>query len=630
MCLLCLQFQARATHIVGGEITYKYQSQDFQGNNIYQITVTIYQDCLTGLPAAIAQDNPAIISIFNLDDSIAPYTYSSYTKEENSVSIVPPNFNNSCVKNPPQLCLQKTSFVFTETLRKNQKGYRVVYQRCCRNASILNIINPSQQGVTYDCTIPADAYNNSAVFKNYPPQIICINNPLVYDHSATDMDGDSLSYELCQTYGGGNIDSVKPFPNSLSYPSILYRSPYSYLIPMEGSPLVQIDPTSGMITGTPNLLGRFVVTVCCHEWRNHVMINTVRREFQFVVTNCSKAVVADIPQYSDQYNTYIVECKGYTVHFENTSKGGFAYHWDFGVADQPNDTSSEFEPTFTYPDTGVYIVKLVVNRGSTCPDSISRFVKIYPTFKADFTDSGLLCPNASIQFNDLSEATYKPVNKWAWNFGDSTFSNLQDPTHSYSVGGNYYVTLISETVKGCIDTVKKLIPVDMFKPFAGNDTIIVKGERIYFDASGGYTYTWSPGDNLNDTNIYNPVGYYPDTGRYSYRVHITSLNQCTGYDSIHVWVIGQSEIFVPSAFSPNGDGLNDVFRPFAVGYKGNNYFRVFNRWGQMVFESTDFSRGWDGRFNSTDCDLDTYFWVIDLIDRFGKPKRITGDVTLVR
>src|SRR5690606_34288231 len=258
---------------------------------------------------------------------------------------------------------------------------------------------------------------------------------------AIDADGDSLSYEFCESYSGGTPNAPKPFPPQTLPglpPTVIYQGFYSATMPMSGSPQIQINPTTGMISGTPNMLGRYVVTVCCHEWRNGKIINTVKREFQFVVTNCSKAVVANIPQFSDEFNTYIVQCESNTVKFLNQSSGGFSYLWDFGV---PNATSKEFEPAFTYPDTGVYTIKLVVNRSSTCPDSISRLVKVYPDYTADFVTNGLKCPNAPISFSDLSDGTYKPVVNWNWNFGDGTGSTEQNPVHIYNNGGEYNVQL---------------------------------------------------------------------------------------------------------------------------------------------------------------------------------------------
>lgn len=365
-----------------------------------------------------------------------------------------------------------------------------------------------------------------------------------------------------------------------------------------------------------------------------MIINTVTREFQFVVTNCSKAVVANIPQLSDEPNTYIIQCSGYTVRFYNYSTGAnmanpFAYSWDFGVEGN-GDTSHLKEPEYTYPDTGTYVVKLVVNRGSTCTDSISRLVKVYPYLTAEFTFDGLPCPNVPIQFNNHTESTYKPVNFTSWNFGDGEWGGLENPVHAYSKGGRYPVTLVSKNIKGCADTVIHEIDVEDFRPFAGNDTIIVKGESIIFNATGGNVYTWTPPTWLNNPYVANPIGYYPDTTRITYAVHIASESGCEGEDSINVWVVNQSAVFVPSAFSPNGDGKNDRLRPIGIGYRNVNFFRVFNRWGQAVFYGSRFTDGWDGSYQGHPADIGTYFWVLSIIDRFGEEHLMKGDATLVR
>ncbi len=544
------------------------------------------------------------------------------------------------MNNPPRTCLNKISFTKTYAFPSNTTGYYVVYQRCCRNYSILNIATPEQVGATYYAFIPPynlgiGRCNNSAVFKDYPPQIICINNPLIYDNSAKDDDGDSLSYEFDTAYQGGSANVAKPVPLSTQFLPVTYVYPYTAKMPMSGNPPLQIDARTGIITGTPNLTGPYVVTVSCHEWRNGVKINTVTREFQFVVTNCSKAVVANIPQYSSEFNTYIVQCKGKTVHFTNLSTGanansGSPYYWDFGVPGVSNDTSTQKEPDFTYPDTGTYVVKLIVNRGSTCSDSISRLVKIYPDFRADFEISGLACPKTPIQFTSNVESTYQPVTFYNWDFGDGRTSSDENPVHSYDTGGLFTIHLKAGNIKGCTDTISKTYEVLKFRPFAGNDTIIVRGESIVFHASGGQIYTWTPPTYLNNPNVANPVGYFTDTGTFRYVVHIATETGCEGDDSINVWVVGQSAIFVPSAFSPNGDSKNDILKPIGIGFRNINYFRVFNRWGQQVFYGTDFNEGWDGSYQGAKADIGTYYWVLSITDRFGKEQLLKGDSALIR
>ncbi len=176
----------KASHIVGGEVTYICL-----GNNVYEFTINIYRDCLPpsmggGNPAALDSDDPAFISIYNNNfffsfDSI--YAVSSIK--------VPVNFSNDCINNPPNTCINRLQFKLTKYLPPSNNAYQLVYQRCCRNETINNIVNPGTTGATYSCTIPPGTCNNSASFINFPPQIICVNNPFIYDHGAFDADGDS-------------------------------------------------------------------------------------------------------------------------------------------------------------------------------------------------------------------------------------------------------------------------------------------------------------------------------------------------------------------------------------------------------------------------------------------------------
>ena len=238
--------------------------------------------------------------------------------------------------------------------------------------------------------------------------------------------------------------------------------------------------------------------------------------------------------------------------------------------------------------------------------------------------------NAPVQFVDHSSATIKPITNWYWHFGDGDSSTEQNPAHTFVSGGTYNVTLVSQNIKNCIDTTLRKVIVESFRPFAGKDTLIVKGESVLFNATGGTKYTWTPSNNLNDTTISNPLGFYPDTGVFVYYLHVSSNFGCSGNDTMKVTVINQAEFFVPTAFSPNGDGMNDLFRPLAVGYRKLNYFRVFNRWGQQVYYSKSLEAGWDGNYNNKQCDLGVYFWEVSFIDRFGKDGTMKGDVTLIR
>lgn len=626
--ILCLSFSANASHIVGGDISYVCL-----GNNLYQFTVNIYRDCLPqsqggGNPAALTSDNPAFLSIF---EGTSFYDFDSI--QFTSSLIIPANFSNDCINNPPNTCISRLQFTFLRSLPPSTQGYTLVYQRCCRNETINNINNPGTTGATYYCNIPPAGVtcNNSAVFKNYPPQIICSNNPFVYDHSAVDPDGDSLSYEFCVAYRGG--DPSDPKPIITNYPglfSVSYKSPFSSTNPLSGNPALSINPITGVITGTPNMQGRFVVAVCCHEWRSGIRINTETREFQFVVTNCSKAVIANIPVLSNEPNTHVIECKSFTINFKNTSIGGFQYRWDFGNEGAVDDTSTLFQPTYTYPDTGTYLVTLWVNQGSTCPDSIQRLVKVYPQFDADFSVAGLLCPEVPINFTDLSTSQFGAVNYWYWTFGDGGFSEDQNTTHAYAnADREYTVTLTAGSTKGCRDTAQKIIKIPLVKIFAGNDTVIVRNESIAFNASGGSIYTWTPANYLSSSSVGNPVGFYPDTGQFTYVLQGITSDGCIGYDTIQVTVANDPYLIMPTVFSPNGDGLNDFFTILSAGIRKLNFFKIYNRFGQLVFSTSDIRKGWDGYYKGRLSDLGAYYWLISAVDLSNKPRQYKGDITIV-
>jgi len=633
-CLL-LYTQAHATHIVGGEATYQFLGiKDSNGiaYNHYVVSIAIYEDCLNGSAQAIAADDPAKLAAYD-SSGLEIDTSNVFYDTLGSRIELPTNFSNMCVTDPPKVCLLKTTFVKHYYFRPSTKGYIVAYQRCCRNQQVMNILNPGNTGSTYYCKIPPSglaANNNSAIFKQYPPLIICVNTPLVYDHSATDADGDSLTYSFFPSFNGAEGSDTKPMPPPPPYAQVTYIGGSSYLNPIVSSPQLQIDPATGLITGTPTQVGRYLVSVCCKEWRNGKLINIVFREFQFVVTPCTKSVVADIPLLPNLPNTYIVECNSYAVLFQNTSTGGITYHWNFGLSGVPGDTSSAFEPSFIYPDTGTYKVNLVVNPGSTCSDSIWRYVKVYPYFHANFNDTGAQCPGGMLAFFDQSSTTLKPLTNWTWSFGDGTFSTLQNPTHSYSYGGTFNVTLASGNFENCEDTIVEQLTIQDFACFAGDDTVILKGDHVQFEGQGGISYVWSPSVYLENPFLQNPVGYFPDTGTFEYYVYVTSEYGCKGEDSIKVQVVNNPAFYIPTAFTPNGDGKNDIFRPVAVGYKQINYFKIFNRWGQMVYSGTSFDDGWDGTYKGQAAELGTYFWDIEYTDRFGNTGKCKGDVTLIR
>lgn len=626
-CLHLIVSKAFASHMIGGEVSYKCLT-----NDTLLFTITLYQDCISGITDIIENDNPAEYAIY--ENRPVPVFLFGGQVPSKSNRIIPPEFSNDCISNYPTVCLREDIYEFKRKLPPSPYGYTLVYQRCCRNATIVNIATPGIVGVTYYTIIPSftsgECPNNSPKFNEPPPQIICSNFPFSYDFSVTDIDGDSIVYTLCTPFIGASLENEKPSGASISAPPftpVSFIAPYNFNNPFPSFPNVSVNSETGILSGFPLTSGRYLVNVCALEYRDGELINTHSREVQFIITNCSKNVVANTPLYSNEPNTYIINCKDYTVLFENSSVGGHSYEWDFGDGSAP---SYLFQPSHTYLDTGTFRVTLYVNKGTTCADSISRIVKIYPELSADFEITGVLCPGEEIQLIENISSSLDESFKFSWDFGDGRSSNESQPKIIYSSSGNYIIKLNVQTPLGCDITVTKSVTIKDFIPFAGNDTIIVKDYAFQLKASGGDNYEWFPKEYLSDPYVPDPYVYFPDTGMYNYQVTISTNEGCIGTDSINVLVVGAPTLFLPNAFSPNGDGLNDIIKPLLVGYKRANSFRIYNRYGELVYVNYSHHFAWDGTFNGKDCDIGVYFYELNILKIDDTDTIIKGDITLIR
>ncbi|HMI79554.1 MAG TPA: gliding motility-associated C-terminal domain-containing protein, partial [Ferruginibacter sp.] len=184
---------------------------------------------------------------------------------------------------------------------------------------------------------------------------------------------------------------------------------------------------------------------------------------------------------------------------------------------------------------------------------------------------------------------------------------------------------------GCNFSVADSVLVTMMPPlvvFAGNDTNAILGRAHQLMATGGTNYVWSPTGPLNNPFIANPLAIlYKDT---YFTVVVTDAIGCTDDDDVLIKAYEGPNYYVPNAFSPNGDMLNDVFRPIPVGIQSTQYFRVFNRYGEQMFETNEWLKGWDGMHKGKKASAGTYVWMIKGTDKNGKVVEMQGTVILVR
>jgi gliding motility-associated-like protein len=194
-----------------------------------------------------------------------------------------------------------------------------------------------------------------------------------------------------------------------------------------------------------------------------------------------------------------------------------------------------------------------------------------------------------------------------------------------------YTVTVRDTI-GCPKATQDsvLLTVQKIVADAGpSDTAIVVRQALQLNATGGQTYVWTPSFGLTNTNIPNPVARLNNNQQYVVRV--TSDIGCSDTDTINVNVYKiDPGIYVPNAFTPNNDGLNDQFRAIAIGMKSIKYFRIFNRWGQLLFYTNQSKKGWDGTYNGKPQDASVYVWVADGTDYLDQKITKKGTVVLIR
>ncbi len=602
-----------ARHIIGGEITYQYLSTDAQGRNIYRFTMKVYRDCLGG---GAGYDNPAEMAIYrgSYTNNVLVEAFRIFNPSIRRLNPEPP----PCVTQVPVLCVEEGVYTFERALPVINESYFIVYQRCCRNQTIRNIVSPGDIGATYYVELTPAAQqlrNNSPTFKNFPPIIICANVPLVFDHSASDAEGDFITYSLCAPLqGGGPLlnppglytceGAVPTPPCGPPFNQVPYIIPnYNATNPMDGSPPLNIDPQTGLLTGTPTVIGQYVVGVCIQEYRGATLLSEIRRDFQFNVAGCSPTVLANIRSDSLAGNKRFVlnSCGNNTLTFQNLSVQRNQitdWEWRFDLKTSTFIDKQNWDATVTFPDTGTYTGVLLLNPGKPCADTGRIFVNIFPGIEADFTFDYDTCVAGPVDFTDLSVGE-GGINRWAWNFGvPNGTSTQQHPSFLYPVPGNHPVTLRVTDRNNCSDVVTKVV-----NWFPAPPLIIVAPDRfigcapaeIFFNnlstpIDSTYDIVWHFGDGQTLRNVISPTHLYEEPGLYTISIAITSPIGCFVSDTFVNFIRTEPSPVADFVFSP--EVLNSFDRTVQftdLSTDANRWNWRFDRFGTSVQQNPSFT-----------------------------------------
>jgi gliding motility-associated-like protein len=322
-------------------------------------------------------------------------------------------------------------------------------------------------------------------------------------------------------------------------------------------------------------------------------------------------------------------CEGTPVNFIDSS------YVEFGTIDKWNWTIAGNTYTTQQPPplemTGTSTISLDVGTKEGCVSKVvSADITSYPTPQVDFSQTDICFGDPAV-FNATNLTPSININRWSWNPGDGSTQISVGPRldYNYKDGGDYTVQLTAYSEDGCsAAVVAKPQKVYRTNAYAGNDTIIAIGQPIQLHATGGEFYKWSPSNVLSADNIADPIV----TLDHDAQIVLTATTAvgCPTMDTIKFKVYRGPELYVPSAFSPNNDGINDEFKFIAVGMKSVDQFTVFNRYGQIVYSSTELMKGWNGRLSGISQPSGTYVWMIKGVDLAGNVHSKKGTVTLVR
>ncbi|MGC4102669.1 PKD domain-containing protein [Ferruginibacter sp.] len=329
--------------------------------------------------------------------------------------------------------------------------------------------------------------------------------------------------------------------------------------------------------------------------------------------------------------------KGLVNFSDSTVSNGIITNYDWSFGD--GGTSTLQNPSHNYSGAGFYTVRLIVTTANGCTDTLIKpnYIKIVTSPVADIGGNVPICMQSKLTFKGLLQPDTSAV-KWYWDFGNGKTSITQNPLpQRYDTAGNYPLRLIVTNSSGCADTVDRTVivyPLPLIN--AGPDKVIGVGSSIAIVPTGSpvVDYLWSPATELTCTNCYSTVASPKNTTTYT--IKVTDANGCINKDEITIIVVcNDKNVFIPNTFSPNGDGVNDRFYPRGTGLFSIQSMRIFNRWGEMVFQKAklfpnDPTLGWDGRYNGQLQNADVYTYIIEIVCENSEILTYKGNITLIQ
>ena len=314
----------------------------------------------------------------------------------------------------------------------------------------------------------------------------------------------------------------------------------------------------------------------------------------------------------------------------SASQGAASYNWDFGGT----SLTGQGPHTYKFSSSGQKQVSLTVQENGCQSSKTTKTVDVHPYPSVNFAPDPMeACINDSITFNNGT--TPDSAATWNWSFGDGNSSSQKNPVHTYNSAGTYDVSIAATTAFGCTDS--QSVPVTIHpNPIAAIDTswIDYENNNLQYDdasqpgnSSSSITdWNWNFGNNATpSTSTNSSEGVeYSGQGNYTTKLIVTNNHGCKDTTDMDVTIY---KLEIPNVITPNGDGVNDVFKITAIdeGVLNNVSLVVYNRWGKKVYESSNYQNDWDAS-NLSD---GTYYYVLSFVSPRGEEK-FNGSLTILK
>lgn len=586
--IILLINSTEASHIVGGEVYYSFVKFNANKTQVtYNIDIELYRENVNDINLDFEISGQ--IGIYELQENDMWILVDSIEVDRGDLLSVSPPFE-PCVVRTGNFGVEMTSYEFEYTFDINGKDYLISYRVCCRNNTINNIRNPGTTDAIFDILLTHDAQllgNSSPRFRSFPPINICRGDDFRYDHSAIDLDGegDELRYSFCAPFRSGcsSIDlNINSFLETCppDYPIVEYGSAFNARQPIGRNTPITIDPVSGLIEAKPDVTGLYVIGVCMNEFRDGVLLSTVRRDFQIEIVICTPIVVADLGLLEIGNSTImgIDDCRTFEINSCGTDSISIVnrsiredsittYHWTFydedGTVVIDSSGGSQLRNIdVAFPEEGQYSGSMIINEGSICADIACIQINIFPDIEADFSFEYDTCMAGPVSFIDQSNnGDSEGLRDWKWIYDEEEFSFEQNPIFQFPDPGIFPITLSITDQNGCVDELEMDIDyrpapsIIIVEPssFVGCSPSDVSFNNLSTPIDSTYEILWDFGDGSFSSET-NPTHLYEVPGIYTISLEITSPLGCTSsqeFPSLIRVLEGASADFSFSPEEPN-------------------------------------------------------------------------------